>query len=252
MPLILRKGAFTPLLFILSQPILACLSGLVLLLLVGCSRSSVEPKLFASGYIADNGVVRIWRKEDNKHRPLGIKSIFTPNSDYSIVTRYEFLAGSLSQIDNQIQLNDKIQLDHKTQQQHKVQQQLPVSERLRLDEEGNVTFMQRQLPDRREMLDANEISYLRYISQQIIEKSAALREGGVRLLQGWLENGQIFTCSGSSANPDFDQHQGIWLAKQAQENSKFGVAWLESADGTQLLLLVTDDLCAEEPKISDL
>lgn len=240
MALSLKKGAFTPLLFIFNKPTLGCLSGLAFLLLAGCSSSSVEPTLFASGYIADDGVVRIWRKEDDKHRPLGIASIFTSNSGDSIVTRYEFLAGSLSQIDRQIQLNDK------------TQQQLPVAERLRLNEEGNVTFMQRQLPDRREMLDVNEISYLRYISQQMIEKSDALREGGVRLWQGWLKNGRIFTCSGSGANPGFDQQQVVWLSKQAQENSKLGMAWLESSQGTQLLLAVADDLCAQEPKISDL
>lgn len=38
--------------------------------LSACSSHSDLPAFSASGYVADQGVVRLWRKDDDQHRPV--------------------------------------------------------------------------------------------------------------------------------------------------------------------------------------
>ena len=46
--------------------------------LSACGMHSDLPAFSASGYVADQGVVRLWRKDDDQHRPVVLMSVYSP------------------------------------------------------------------------------------------------------------------------------------------------------------------------------
>jgi len=204
---------------------------LLLLLLTGCS-SQHTPDFTASGYLADRGAVRIWRKE---HAPQSthLQTVYTPFSEApSQTTDYQWQQGKLISIER-----------------HIVGSQ-PESVTLRFDQKGRLSFMQRQLENRREALSADAIALYQFDAGRMLNISNDLLKGRVRLLQGrWTPSGTVSLCSGEKASPGLDDNDMRYITRQQQEAGEpLSIAWLEAPGGTQLLLATQEDLCAAEPE----
>ncbi|CNI74414.1 DUF1481 domain-containing protein [Yersinia mollaretii] len=198
--------------------------------LSACSSQS-SPQFSASGYIADSGVVRVWRQDNAQQQPLVLMSVYSPYSgDNTRVTFYEYQNGIL----REIRRNDL--------GQH------PQSVDLRFDEQGQVSFMQRQLAERREQLSNDEIAVYQLEAKRILELSSALRAGNVRLIQGRWQDGIVTTCAGKALRLNLDDSSQIWLSRRGGKSAQpLGVAWLDSSEGQQLLLVANQDFCHWEP-----
>ncbi|QQK73783.1 DUF1481 domain-containing protein [Pectobacterium versatile] len=223
----LSRGAFSPLLLLRRL----CGAGLVLIAVVACSSRTAPPEVFASGYVADRGVVRLWRKDDAQNTTT-LTTVYNPlQGNGLVVTRYTFQQDKLREI----------QRNQLGAQQEDM--------RLRFAEDGTVSFMQRQLAERRESVSDDEIALYQFDAKRMLELSDVLRAGKVRLKQGkWLE-GQVQSCDGTVVRPDFDSDSREWIVQQkAHATRPLNVAWLEAPEGTQLLLVVEDDVCQWQPK----
>lgn len=231
----LKKGANLPLLFIGVSGKRIWLTLFALLVLSGCSNTSPKPTLYATGYLDDDGSVRLWRKDLNGI-PIAVLSDYIPYNaeDSRIVTTYEYLDGSLSQIKRHIISRPQI------------------TEQLRFDAQNKLTFNQRILSDRKEMIDSSDIEYSAYQAQQILQISSILRVGKLKLLQGRYQQGQILTCAGDRAYLKLDPSQSEWLDKQLKTHSSVSLAWLVSPRGEELLLMTELDICATEPSLESL
>lgn len=198
--------------------------------LSACSSQS-SPQFSASGYIADSGVVRVWRQDNAQQQPLVLMSVYSPYSgDNTRVTFYEYQNGIL----REIRRND---LGHQ-----------PQSVDLRFDEQGQVSFMQRQLAERREQLSNDEIAVYQLEAKRILELSSALRAGNVRLIQGRWQDGIVTTCAGKALRLNLDDSSQTWLSRRGGKSAQpLGVAWLDSSEGQQLLLVANQDFCHWEP-----
>lgn len=203
-----------------------------LLVLAGCSSTSQEPTLVASGYIADGGVVRLWSKMSGEGQPMRLMSVYTPFSGDTIVTHYDFIDGKLSLIHSEVQ-NDAL---------------IPQTE-LRLDFKGNPSFMQRSLADRNESLSEDDILRMKYESQRILAMSRSLAAGRIRLHQGYIQDGNVISCRGEAEKPSFAPSQQQWLNKRIRNGGFVSLAWLSSSRGVQLLLVANDNFCQWEPKL---
>ncbi len=216
----------TPLLFIRRWLLAAAVASS----LAGCSFHSAPPAFTASGYVADQGVMRLWRKDDDQQRPLVLMSVYSPYSGAGTVTTlYEYQNGTLRQIrrSGPLQGQDNLQV--------------------RFAEDGTVSFMQRQLAERREQLSSDDIALYQYQARRIQEVSNALRAGDVRLLQGHWHGGVVQTCSGQQLRPGFDEQALDWIARRDRSGQSLSLAWLEAPEGRQLLLVANDDFCRWEP-----
>ncbi|CNI28813.1 lipoprotein [Yersinia aldovae] len=204
--------------------------------LSACSSQSGSPQFSASGYIADNGVVRLWRQDNAQQQPLVLMSVYSPYSgDNTRVTFYEYQNGFL----REIRRND---LGHDAQ-----------SVALRFDEQGQVSFMQRQLATRREQLSADNIAVYQLEAKRILELSNALRAGNITLIQGQWQEGIVTTCAGKTLRLSLDNDSQAWLNKRGANSAQpLGVAWLDSPEGQQLLLVANQDFCHWEPKAGSL
>nr|WP_024966020.1 DUF1481 domain-containing protein [Pantoea sp. IMH] len=208
----------------------------LLLLLAGCSVRPELPAFTASGYLADRGVVRIWRKEvppDTRH----MMTVYTPfTGSGKQTTRYLWQEGKLVSIERQ-----------------SIGEQ-PDSITLRFDQNGKVSFMQRQLQSHREALSADAVALYQFDAGRMLRISDDLLTGRVLLRQGhWAASGAITSCQGSESRPDFDGYSLNTITQHQRESGKpVSVAWLEAPEGTQLLLVTPEDLCATEPKEADL
>ncbi|CNF24777.1 DUF1481 domain-containing protein [Yersinia nurmii] len=200
--------------------------------LSACSSHSDSPQFSASGYIADSGVVRIWRQDDSQQHPQVIMSVYSPyQSGVTRVVFYEYQHGILRQI-RRSDIGEN-----------------PETIQLRFDEQGAVSFMQRQLASRRELLTADEIAFHQFEAKRILELSTTLRAGNVNLIQGRLQNGVLTSCSGSVQRPKFEDYAQTWLAKRASNTQQpLGVAWLNAPEGQELLLVANEDFCRWEPE----
>ncbi|WP_434526818.1 DUF1481 domain-containing protein [Photorhabdus asymbiotica] len=200
--------------------------------LSACTNQLKEPLFSASGFIADDGVVRLWRLNDQNNKPLVLMSVYSPyRNENTIVTFYEYKQGDLRQIRREI-LNDEN----------------PLAEQLRLDKFGDVIFMQKQLKTRRERLSNDDIVRMRFDAKRILELSDALIVGNVRLMQGHWNNGRVTTCSGETVSVEFEPYAKSWL-EQREKNSygQLTIAWLEASAGRELLLVANNDFCRWEP-----
>ncbi|MBU9828475.1 DUF1481 domain-containing protein [Rahnella rivi] len=225
-------GALKPLQFITPRLV----AGLLVLSLVGCSSKDTTPQFFASGYVADQGINRVWRENNAQNQPQTILNVYSPYfGGDTIITRYEFQEGQV----------------HLVKETHATKTDLGVM--LRFDEGGNVSFMQRQLPERREKLSSDDIERYKYEAAKILDVSSALQAGNVRLVQARWRQGVITTCAGEKVTPTLTVRSQVWLAKRAsRSNDQLGLAWLTAPEGNELLLVANEDFCSWEPKESDL
>ncbi|TBX31299.1 DUF1481 domain-containing protein [Rahnella victoriana] len=228
----ISEGVFKPLQFITPRLV----AGLLVLGLVGCSSKNTSELFFASGYVADQGINRIWREDSAQNEPQTILNVYSPYyGGDTIITRYEFQQGQL----------------HLVKETHATKTDSGVM--LRFDEQGHVSFMQRQLPERREKLSSDDVERYKYEASKVLDLSSALKAGNVRLIQARWHKGIITTCAGEQVTPELTVRSQVWLAKRAsRSNDNLGLAWLTAPEGNELLLVANEDFCKWEPKESDL
>ncbi|CAI1163045.1 DUF1481 domain-containing protein [Serratia entomophila] len=201
-----------------------------------CSFHSDIPSFTASGYVADQGVIRLWRKDDEQHRAQVLMSVYSPyRGPGTVTTLYTYQGGILRQIKRTDADGDRDSIQ------------------LRFADDGTVSFMQRQLATRREQLSSDEIALYQYQARRILEVSDALRAGQVKLLQGRWLRGEVQTCDGQRLKPGLSANAEAWVEKRARNSSQpVNIAWLDAPEGRALLLVANDDFCSWEPKENQL
>lgn len=226
------KGALSPLLLLWRSIGMAT----ALALAVACASHAPPSPVFASGYIADRGVVRMWRKDDAQQHATLLVTMFNSFRDKknTIETRYQFVSGELRDIQRTYHGERKDVM------------------RLRFAEDGTVSFMQRQLDERRERVSEDEIALSQFDAKRLLELSEFLRAGQVALRQGRWQDGRVITCEGQSVSPNFDASSLNWIAQQRRQTADApGIAWLDASEGTQVLLVTAENLCGWKPFIGD-
>lgn len=218
-------------------PLFQRLSVLILsLFLFGCSSTPDIPPFSASGYLADRGVVRIWRKNSD-HQSVHIRTLYTPFSGgEGEVTDYVWLEESLISI------------------QRQVKGKQPDDVTLRFDQSGGLNFMQRQLSGRREAVSPDAVELYKFDAQRMRNLSDALLSGQVFLKQGhWLGNNVLESCEGQKVRPAFDADDLQMLTQQQSgASAPLMVSWLEAPEGIQLLRVSPKDDCAQQPTEEDM
>ncbi len=211
-------------------------AGILICILASCSSTVPEPPSFsASGYIAEGGAVRIWRKDDTNRHSVNLFSVYSPfKGDDTQVTRYRFVNGEIRQI-------TRSQTGSNSQ-----------NVEIRFDAEGNPSFIQRQRQQRREKLDNDELALYQFEARRLLDISNSLRVGQVRLAQGQWRDGVMTLCDGTISNVGFDRRATSRIVSRAGHSSAaLGVAWLEAPEGTQLLLVANDNFCHWQPREDD-
>jgi hypothetical protein len=200
------------------------------LLLSACSHNSTLPPFTASGYVDDQGAVRIWRKDTNGETHL--LAAFSPWRSGSTTTSEYRWQGDLLTL---IELN--------------IMSKPPEHIRVRFDDQGELSFMQREVDGQKQQLSSDQIALYRYRADQIRQTSDALRQGRVVLRQGrWHANGTVTTCEGQTVKPDLDTLAIDHIEKrQSRSSMEVSVAWLEAKEGSQLLLVANEDFCTWQP-----
>ncbi|WP_315317071.1 DUF1481 domain-containing protein [Pantoea vagans] len=218
-------------------PLLSRLSVLFFpLFLFGCSSTPDIPPFSASGYLADRGVVRIWRKNSD-HQSVHIRTLYTPFSGGGgEVTDYVWLEEALISI------------------QRQVKGKQPDDVTLRFDQAGGLNFMQRQLAGRREAVSPDAVELYKFDAQRMRNLSDALLSGQVFLKQGhWLGNNVLENCEGQQVRPAFDADDLQMLTQQQRSASApLMVSWLEAPEGIQLLRVSQQDDCSQQPTEDDM
>lgn len=223
-----NRGGLIPLL-LERQGLLAM--GLVFLL-SACSSKPQLPEFSATGYIADEGVVRLWRLNNAVSEPQVIMSVYSfYHKPETVITFYEYRQNHLWQIRSEI-----INPTH------------PSSWQLRLNKDGEAIFMQQESQGQKRALTEDERLRMVFSAGREREISDALTIGKVNLVQGiWYQN-TMTTCAGEKVNVSFEGAQQRWLQRRTrQSNHPSYVAWLESPEGKQLLLVAEHDFCKWEP-----
>lgn len=201
--------------------------SIVLFLCAGCSLKE-SSNIDATALVVDSGVLRIWRK-DIHQQPNTIIMAFSPYSGDSQLIRFNFIHGSLSQIITTIESQPQI------------------TEQLHFDDNGNVTYNQRQLKDRREQLSEEYIQLAKYVTKQTVILSHALISQRIKLYQGQYNNSIVTNCNGIGIRLSLDETQKKWLNTRNKNRKKQGVAWIITPYGTQLLLIADEDFCVWQP-----
>ncbi|WP_337014274.1 DUF1481 domain-containing protein [Pantoea sp. AS142] len=218
-------------------PLFKRLSVLFLsLFLFGCSSTPDIPPFSASGYLADRGVVRIWRKNSD-HQSVHIRTFYTPFSGgEGEVTDYVWLQEALISI------------------QRQVKGKQPDDVTLRFDQAGGLNFMQRQLSGRREAVSPDAVELYKFDAQRMRSLSDALLSGQVFLRQGhWLGNNVLKSCEGQQVRPAFDADALQMLTQQQRSvSAQLMVSWLEAPEGIQLLRVSQQDDCSQQPTEEDM
>ncbi|MBG5894681.1 hypothetical protein CHI95_20770 [Providencia rettgeri] len=203
-------------------------------MLSACSSNAPKlPEFSASGFIADDGVIRMWRLNDAKSQPLVLMVVYSPykGTDTS-VNFFEYRSGNLWQIRSQI-LNQK---------------NGDITEQLRFDKNNEVIFMQRTQDGYKTPLSTDEITRWRFEAERILETNTALIVGGVKLYQGRWHQGKVTTCEGDVREVTFEPYAENWLQSRAKVwHSQLNLAWLESSEGNQLLMVADTDFCRWQP-----
>lgn len=228
----LNRGAISPLLLFLKRTAIGSVAALV----VSCSSHSPPSALYAGGYLSDRGVVRVWRKDDPAQQQTALMTVFSPFNGHSTqITRYQFQQNAVREITQSKSAPDKEDV------------------RLRFDAKGAVSYMQRQLPDRREPLSEDDIALYQFDAGRLLEMSDIMRTGNVQLKQGQWQDGVVVTCDGQRIRPNLDRRASQRIAQRQQRSSvPLSIAWLESPEGTQLLLVANEDFCRWEPTADSL
>ncbi|MEX0425516.1 DUF1481 domain-containing protein [Providencia rettgeri] len=203
-------------------------------MLSACSSNAPKlPEFSASGFIADDGVIRMWRLNNAKSQPLVLMVVYSPykGTDTS-VNFFEYRSGNLWQIRSQI-LNQK---------------NGDITEQLRFDKNNEVIFMQRTQDGYKTPLSTDEITRWRFEAERILETNTALIVGGVKLYQGRWQQGKVTTCEGDVREVIFEPYAENWLQSRAKVwHSQLNLAWLESSEGNQLLMVADTDFCRWQP-----
>ena len=222
-----NRGATSPLSFIWRPGL--TLTGA--LLLGACSHDHTLPAFTASGYAADQGAVRIWRKDSGD--AVHLFTAFSPwrNGDTS-TSDYRWQGKQLSSIE----IN--------------VYGKPPETIKARFDDHGNLSFMQREVSGHKQQLSNDQVALYQYRAEQLHTTSDALREGRVVLRQGrWHADNTVTTCEGQTVKPALDTLALSHIQRRQNHSSlEVSVAWLESPDGAQLLLVANEDFCTWQPK----
>lgn len=198
--------------------------------LSACS-SSPDTRFLSTGYVADQGIVRIWRKDDRYHQPQAVMSVYTPlHGKDTVVSRYEYRDGRLALVRQMFGGSGQVSL------------------LLRFDEKGEVSFMQRQLDGRKEALSPDDIARSQFMARHMVEMSDALQVGKVYLHQGRWSNGVYTSCAGVPQKLALEAWQQAWIVRRAAETAMpLGIAWLEAPEGAQLLLVANENFCSWQP-----
>lgn len=222
-----NRGAATPLLSVWRR--IGVLAGIMLL--TACSTHSSLPPFTASGYVADNGVVRIWRKDDAS----GGVHLFTAFSPW--------YSGETSTGEYRWQ-GERLTLVEQT-----IFGKTPQHVKIRFDDRGGLSFMQRDVQGQKQQMSDDSIALWRYRAQQMRQTSDALRNGRVMLLQGRRQpDGSVVNCEGKRLTPALDSAaQARIRHRQANSSLAVSVAWLEAPEGAQLLLVANEDYCRWQP-----
>lgn len=203
-------------------------------MLSACSSNAPKlPEFSASGFIADDGVIRMWRLNDAKSQPLVLMVVYSPykGTDTS-VNFFEYRSGHLWQIRSQV-MN---------------QQGGDITEQLRFDKNNDVVFMQRTQDGNKTPLSSDDIIRWRFEAERILETNTALVVGDVKLYQGHWQQGKVTTCEGEVREVTFEPYAQDWLESRAKVwQSKLSLAWLESSEGNQLLMVADTDFCRWQP-----
>ncbi|AUG98747.1 DUF1481 domain-containing protein [Prodigiosinella confusarubida] len=223
----LNRGANMPLLFFFRS---ICI-GVGVMLMTACSSHSPPSDFYAGGYLADRGVVRLWRKDDVQQHVTTLMTVYSPHQGQNTqITHSRFQQGTVREIQQSKSGPPKEET------------------RLRFDANGTVSYMQRQFPEHRESLSEDEIALYQFDAKRMLELSDALRVGNIQLKQGIWQNNQVMTCNGQLVRPDLDRSSLSWIAQRRQHSTGvLSIAWLESPEGSQLLLVVNTDFCRWEP-----
>lgn len=222
------RGAFTPLLFVWRP--LAVLTSTVLLM--ACSSQSPLPPFTASGYIADQGVMRIWRKDSSDDDSVHMLTVFSPIQKGATTTNdYRWLGDQLISIEMTIQSQPSEHV------------------KVRFDDHGELSFMQREVNGQKQQLSNDQIALYQYQASQSKATSEALRIGRVILRQGrWHSNGTVTTCEGETFEAKLDSVSLNHIANRQRHSSMdVSIAWLEAPEGSQLLLVANQDFCSWQP-----
>lgn len=222
-----NRGAISPLLFI-RRPLWALAGAL---LLSACSHDDSLPAFTASGYAADQGAVRIWRKDSGD--TVHLFTAFSPwRSGDTSTSDYRWQGDQLSSIE----IN--------------VYGKPPESIKARFDDRGNLSFMQREVNGQKQQLSSDQIALYQYRAEQLHNISNALRAGRVVLRQGrWHADRTVTTCEGQTVKPELDARAISHIERrQSRSSLDVSVAWLEAPDGAQLLLVANQDYCRWQPK----
>ncbi|AYC17168.1 hypothetical protein DZA65_00249 [Dickeya dianthicola] len=232
----LSRGAISPLLLFFRRYIRFAAPALVCWL-SACSSSTPSSAVYASGYLADSGVVRLWRKDDTQQHLTTLVTALSPlQGQDARITRYRFQQGALREVQQTYSAS--------AHESASAREEI----RLRFDQAGTVSYMQRQLPDRRESLSEDEIALYQFDARRLLALSDSLRAGKVSLMQGRWNAGQVTTCDGQTVRPDLDRASLAWIAQRAERTAEpLNAAWLVSPEGTQLLQVAEADFCRWEP-----
>lgn len=221
------RGAVASLLFF-RKPFLVVAGAL---LLAACSSHDTLPPFTQTGYLADAGSVRIWRK-DSSGGDIHILSAFTPwQDDATTRSEYRWHNGKLFFIERNIA------------------GATPDQVKLRFADNGEVSFMQRTLAGQKLLVSNSDIALYQYQAEQIQELSEALRVGKVILHQGrLLDDSRVQSCEGEITTLQFDRRTRHYMTLQLQESRvPLSIAWLEAPEGEQLLLVTPNDICSWQP-----
>nr|WP_272689904.1 DUF1481 domain-containing protein [Providencia sp. PROV020] len=203
-------------------------------MLSACSSNAPKlPEFSASGFIADDGVIRMWRLNNAQSQPLVLMVVYSPykGTDTS-VNFFEYRSGKLWQIRSQI-LNQK---------------NGDITEQLRFDKNNDVVFMQRAQDGHKTPLSTDDITRWRFEAERVLETNTALIVGGVKLYQGRWQQGKVTTCEGDVREVTFEPYAENWLQSRAKVwHSQLNLAWLESSEGNQLLMVADTDFCRWQP-----
>ncbi|GAA0498271.1 DUF1481 domain-containing protein [Tatumella terrea] len=209
---------------------------LTLLLLTGCQSAQKMPAFTASGYLADRGVVRIWRK--NTPPDITIRTLYSP-FDRTVTEQsdYHWQNGQLLMIKRHLSGTS------------------PDDVTLRFDNQGNVSFMQRQLARQRESVSQDDIELYRFDARRLLQISDGLQAGRVTLIQGtWEGNNRVTTCHHQTISAGLDAYSVQMISREQRQSAgaPIYIAWLRAPEGVQLLKATTENLCLQAPASSDL
>lgn len=209
--------------------------SLVCLLLAGCSSSQQSPPFSASGYLADRGVVRLWRK-NSASDDITIRVLYTPfDQTVTEESEYHWLDGKLTSVSRHVSgaTSDNVTL--------------------RFDNQGNVSFMQRQLESHREPVSEQAIELYRFDAGRMLSISNALQAGKIRLQQGiWQQRNMVMTCDHQQVQAALGPEALRVIRRSESGTEPLYISWLQGPQGTQLLKATHENLCHSQPTAEDL